>query len=112
MATASTPSARSAKPGHGATGYQRGARSRLYHQRIYLDVPQASRNHTGPLFGGEVIVTRNDRTLSGLPRWDARRSVRIFFGAVLIGPFEGSRWRGGCGRAMGFGWVGSASAGA
>ena len=36
-------------------------------------------------------VTKNDRTLSGLPRSMRQACAGIFLGAVLIGPFEGSR---------------------
>jgi hypothetical protein len=45
----------------------------------------------------------NARTLSGLPRQGSGMS-QILGVAVLIGPFEGSRWRGGCGGIMGFQW--------
>jgi hypothetical protein len=37
------------------------------------------------------LVTKNDRTLSGLPRMKLALPD-ISFRAVLIGPFEGSRW--------------------
>ena len=47
-----------------------------------------------------VLLIINVRTLSGLPR-SIRQELRgIFLGAVLIGPFEGSRWRGGCGEGL------------
>jgi hypothetical protein len=54
------------------------------------------------LIAGSVSI--DDRTLSGLPRPRHTDLREISLGAVLIGPFEGSRWRGGCGGTMGFRW--------
>jgi hypothetical protein len=38
----------------------------------------------------------------GCPGWDVGGSPEVFSGAVLIGPFEGRRWCGGCGCGL---WV-------
>jgi hypothetical protein len=45
--------------------------------------------------GRQVSLSQstNDRTLSGLPRPRRTDLRKISLGAVLIGPFEGSRWR-------------------
>jgi hypothetical protein len=48
----------------------------------------------------------------GCPAGIARLCADSLVGAVLIGPFEGSRWGGGRGGAMGFGWVRTSSAAA
>ena len=42
------------------------------------------------------LVPRNVRILSGLPRTRGWVAAWDLVGAVVIGPFEGSRWRGGC----------------
>ena len=57
------------------------------------------------------MVTRDDRTLSGLPPTTTHDLREISHGAVLIGPFEGSRWRGGCGESYGISMGASPSRG-
>ena len=56
-------------------------------------------------------VLINDRTLSGLPPTTTHDLREISHGAVLIGPFEGSRWRGGCGESYGISMGASPSRG-
>ena len=57
------------------------------------------------------LAPGNDRTLSGLPPTKTHDLREISHGAVLIGPFEGSRWRGGCGESYGISMGASPSRG-